>query len=1097
MLRAIALPCFVFCALTASAQSPDDASSDKSLRIYRQTPERQESLEHGVEVRQASGGPSDESSSKIAAAEFTAGSNPQWIWGDDNDASYVLQTTFTISSVAVAKLKASCDNDGMVSINGKTVVSGSAWEEPMQADVTKHLVNGENTISAKVSNRGGIAAFVLKLAVKDGAGQMTHVVTDAHWTIVTDGPAVAQKVAVRGDYGTAPWGKVFDRSSEHSGRVPRGVFEVLPGFQVEKLFTVPKDELGSWVCIAFDDKGRLLASDQGGRGICRITVPTVAGGENQTVVEHLDFSGCEYQPSGAQGILWAFDSLYFCCNGGPGSGLYRARDTDGDDQFDECVKLKEFRGGGEHGPHSIRLSPDGTRIFVIAGNHTDPPFKPGEEAENENYSSRVPTNWGEDLLLPRMWDANGHARGKLAPGGWIASTDPDGRTWEIWSIGYRNPYDMAFNADGELFAYDADMEWDIGSPWYRPTRVVHATSGSEFGWRSGTGKWPTYYIDSLPPLIDVGPGSPVGVEFGYGLKFPAKYQKALYLCDWTFGTMYAIHTEPYLSSYKATKEEFISRTPLPLTDCAAGPDGALYFTIGGRGNQSELYRVIYDGDAATSAAELNADAFAPARAHRKRMEQIHSATSEELEEFFLDSVTVDVSSEDRFLKTAVRNALYKTEVFETLFGPIGLSDLLADFDQENDKSTPDADVDLEIGFVVSLARSPVERLLGADATDAVKNQWQAEAHAVAVATLREVPFDKLTPAQKLNYVRALSLTFIRLGPPALDVMTEFVSRLEGAFPSDDLRLNRELCQMLVYLNSPEIVAKTVELLNQSPQREDIDMGELLTRNAGYGRDINAMIANQPDKQQTWYAFCLRVAKAGWTPELRADYYRWFGRAQEWSGGNSFQKFLQNIEGEAWEATSFDHRVLVEAAGARTPYVVRELPTPAGPGKAWTLEEVRTLAKDGLKHRSFENGKKMFAATRCVVCHRFAGDGGATGPDLTQLAGRFNIDALTEAIVDPSKVISDQYKASTVITTAGKSVVGRIVSETDQQISVLVDPENSTKIVDIAKDDIEESQPSKVSIMPADLLKPLNQDEVLDLLAYLLSRGDEKSGLFAK
>ena len=57
----------------------------------------------------------------------------------------------------------------------------------------------------------------------------------------------------------------------------------------------------------------------------------------------------------------------------------------------------------------------------------------------------------------------------------------------------------------------------MGSPWYRPTRVTHATSGSEFGWRSGTGKWPAYYIDSLPGMIDIGPGSPVGVEFGYGL----------------------------------------------------------------------------------------------------------------------------------------------------------------------------------------------------------------------------------------------------------------------------------------------------------------------------------------------------------------------------------------------------------------------------------------------------------------------------------------------------------------------------------------------------------------------------------------------------
>ena len=92
-----------------------------------------------------------------------------------------------------------------------------------------------------------------------------------------------------------------------------------------------------------------------------------------------------------------------------------------------------------------------------------------------------------------------------------------------------------------MFIYDSDMEWDLGMPWYRPTRVNHATSGSEFGWRTGTGKWPAYYADSLPAMVDIGLGSPTGVEFGYGAKFPAKYQKALYICDWTYGTMYAVH----------------------------------------------------------------------------------------------------------------------------------------------------------------------------------------------------------------------------------------------------------------------------------------------------------------------------------------------------------------------------------------------------------------------------------------------------------------------------------------------------------------------------------------------------------------------------
>ena len=140
---------------------------------------------------------------------------------------------------------------------------------------------------------------------------------------------------------------------------------------------------------------------------------------------------------------------------------------------------------------------------------------------------------------------------------------------------------------------------------------------------------------------------------------------------------------------------------------------------------------------------------------------------------------------------------------------------------------------------------------------------------------------------------------------------------------------------------------------------------------------------------------------------------------------------------------------------------------------------------------------MFAATRSIVCHRFQGDGGATGPDLTQLAGRFNLKDLTEAIVDPSKIISDQYRAMQVVTAEGKGYVGRVISETDNQITLLVDPEDSTKIVDIPKDEIDESLPSQTSLMPKDLLKPLNENEALDLLAYLLSRGNPQDPMFKK
>ena len=89
--------------------------------------------------------------------------------------------------------------------------------------------------------------------------------------------------------------------------------------------------------------------------------------------------------------------------------------------------------------------------------------------------------------------------------------------------GLRNPYDLAFNRDGELFIHDADMESDEGTTWYRPTRLCHVIPGGEYGWRSGWSKWPDYYVDSLPAALDTGRGSPAGIVAYNHFMFPARY----------------------------------------------------------------------------------------------------------------------------------------------------------------------------------------------------------------------------------------------------------------------------------------------------------------------------------------------------------------------------------------------------------------------------------------------------------------------------------------------------------------------------------------------------------------------------------------------
>ena len=302
------------------------------------------------------------------------------------------------------------------------------------------------------------------------------------------------------------------------------------------------------------------------------------------------------------------------------SGFYRISDTDNDGELDKVQLLRAFESKSDHGVHAIVPTPDGKHFYLITGNNAvieEGPYKGTPD------SSPVAKIWGDDHLLPRIPDGRGHNRHVLAPGGIVYRISRDGKDFEIFASGFRNIYGGSLNKDGELFTYDADMEYDFNTPWYRPTRVNHVVSGGEYGWRNGAGKYPEFYPDTLPSNLNIGPGSPTGTRFGYGAKFPDKYQNALYVLDWSWGKIYAVHLEEDGSTYKGSKEEFITGAPLPVTDAIIHPkDGAMYFAIGGRRVQSGLYRVTYKGEASTEPVDLTSTEN-PHRKLRHKLESFH------------------------------------------------------------------------------------------------------------------------------------------------------------------------------------------------------------------------------------------------------------------------------------------------------------------------------------------------------------------------------------------------------------------------------------------------------------------------------------------
>jgi len=161
---------------------------------------------------------------------------------------------------------------------------------------------------------------------------------------------------------------------------------------------------------------------------------------------------------------------------------------------------------------------------------------------------------------------------------------------------------------------------------------------------------------------------------------------------------------------------------------------------------------------------------------------------------------------------------------------------------------------------------------------------------------------------------------------------------------------------------------------------------------------------------------------------------------------------------------------------------------------WTLAELEPKVGEVAQGRNFASGKAAFHDAQCLLCHRFGNEGGSVGPELGALAKKYSTRDILESIVEPSKVIPEQYQNVAILKKDGETETGRIVDETADKVVLqpnLLLPER----LEIPTAQIAERHPSKVSPMPEGLLSAFTQEEILDLVAYLVSAGNEKAPNF--
>ncbi|MEY3176670.1 MAG: hypothetical protein RLZZ436_4584 [Planctomycetota bacterium] len=914
-----------------------------------------------------------------------------------------------------------------------------------KTDVTPRVVAAvrDNSLSISATNEtfGDTAPGVpKKLRVEYQTGDQKQLAeTNEGGQLDIKAPAGQELIILKAEYCPADGSKPLDYTQ------PAEFLDTLPGFSIEHVLQADAATNGSWISMAKDSKGRLLLGGQNSQPITRVTLQN-GKAVNQEVLT--------IPISETMGMLFVNDALYISGSGSRGFGLYRCRDTRGNDSYDDVEFLREWRGGGgEHGSHGLVLGPD-NMLYAVCGNFTGLPDDLTDSSPHRNY--------GDDLALPRMEDGNGFGAGAKPPGGYIARMDLDGRNIELFSSGQRNTYDIAFNADGELFGWDSDMEWDWGTPWYRPVHVFHSVRGGDNGFREGSAKWPQYYADSLPQTVTIGIGCPTGVTFGTGAKFPVKYQKAFYICDWTYGRLMAVHLHPEGASYGGTFENFVSpkslrgkgpRVPLNLTDAVIGDDGALYFTIGGRGTQASLFRVSWQGDTpavALPSAELADQTGRDARDLRRRLEAFNVQPDPAAVSF----AWPHLGNPDRYIRYAARMAIERNPLSTWRARALA-------------EKSPAA------AFTALLA---LARLGSAD------NQPEL------LSALAAIPSKNLTEQQLLEKLRVIQVSIARHGKPRGDTAARVLEDIDSLYPAASESLNRELSQILIALDAPDVAARTIALLQAARTQEE----------------------------QITYIIALRNHRSGWNIDLRRTYMEWWNghsasghsdETNQWfryagipfNNGASYANFMANAHEEAKFTLTADE--ILALNDVLTEYSSRQSQEPAPPlstrkfVQEWTTADLRPLLDQVGRGRSFQRGREVFHQAQCSACHRYGDRGGAIGPDLTAVSTRFKRQDLLESATEPSKVLSEQYMNTAITTTAGQVVIGRIVEETTETVVLRPNP-LAPETVTVRKSDIESREFSKTSPMPAGLLNTFSQEEILDLLAYLEALGDAQHPNFA-
>jgi len=526
---------------------------------------------------------------------------------------------------------------------------------------------------------------------------------------------------------------------------------------------------------------------------------------------------------------------------------------------------------------------------------------------------------------------------------------------------------------------------------------------------------------------------------------------------------------------------------MPVTDMAWGPDGAMYLVTGGRGTQSGLYRIravdaasaataneppAHESQASSTAARRGArtgglpESVKAARAERRRLESWQRPLSPAEFGAAYPAITAALESDDRTLAFAARVALehqpassWRARVVELPTERARLTAALALARRGNDDDA---------------------RTACATAAAALKTAGGPSARGADVGAGPAPDAELLILALRTAQVALLRRPEIATTRMLVDCGDAAVTL--GADMEIDPRVAQAALELACALRLPGAIAPCLERLDAAVDRADA----------------------------LRWATMVRMLEEGWTEPLRERYWRWLDAADAVAGGMSLGGFIEAIRNDATT-----HVRRPQSSPERAP---REIAIQAAPPSttarvvhAWTVADLledsdravpsggsentvdappSNAATSGTDIRDLARGARIYREASCILCHRFAGDGAATGPDLTGVGSRFGRADLLRAILEPNAAVSDQYRDSLVTTVEGDVFVGRIVADAPEFIEIRTNPMGfERERIERAK--IASIELLETSSMPPGLLDARSRDEILDLLEYLESGGGKR------